>query len=79
MFVCGSLHLFSSDVRMKSLRRQLFSVPVYKHNRVPLKMSVIGWQVGPVIGWTFPQSLLHPYPCTSCRQDKLFVGRRFSG
>lgn len=47
--------------------------PVCKHSR--LLLSVIGscqwdWnQVVPVIGWLFPQSQLHIYPYTSCRQD----------
>jgi hypothetical protein len=27
-----------------------------------------GSHLGPVIGWLFPRSLLHLYPCTSCRQ-----------
>jgi hypothetical protein len=29
-------------------------------------------QVGPLIGWLFPQSLI-PCPCTSCRQDIFWV------
>lgn len=32
-----------------------------------------GSQVGPVIGWPFPQSQLHLCPCTSCRQDTFCV------
>ena len=30
-------------------------------------------QVEAVIGWLFPQSLLHLYLCTSCVQDKFSV------
>jgi hypothetical protein len=32
-----------------------------------------GSQVGLDTGWLFPQSLLHLYPCASCRQDKFWV------
>lgn len=32
-----------------------------------------GSQVGVVIVWLLPRSLLHLYPCTSCRQDKFWV------
>lgn len=30
-------------------------------------------QVGPVICWKVPQFLVHIYPDTSCRQDKLWI------
>lgn len=33
----------------------------------------VGSQVGPVIGYPFPQSLLHHYPCTYCRRGKVWV------
>jgi hypothetical protein len=32
-----------------------------------------GSKVGPVIGWTFPQSLWHLCPCTSYMEDKLWI------
>lgn len=32
-----------------------------------------GSQVRAVTGWLLPQSLLHPYPWASCRQDKFWV------
>ena len=39
-------------------------------------------QVGPAIGWPFPQSLFHLYYCTPCRQGKFgvegFEGRLMS-
>jgi len=41
-------------------------------------LTMSGFQVEPGIGWLFPQSLCHLYPCASCRQDKFgiegFVG-----
>jgi hypothetical protein len=46
--------------------------------RLALKESGIGscpWdgsQIGPAIGWPFPQSLLHLCPCISGRQDKFW-------
>ena len=45
----------------------------YFHNRTGLSLSWHGSQVGPVIDWSFPQSLLCLYPCTSRRQDELCV------
>ena len=32
-----------------------------------------GSQVGPVIGWSFPQTLLHLCPYISCKLDKFWV------
>ena len=36
-------------------------------------VSCGGSQVELVIGWLFPQSLLHLYPCASCRQEKFYI------
>ena len=32
-----------------------------------------GSQIGLVIGWSIPQSLLHPCPCISCRQSEFWA------
>jgi hypothetical protein len=32
-----------------------------------------GSQVEPAIAWPLAQSLLHPYPCASCRQDEFWI------
>jgi len=61
------------------LRWQLYYVSVCKHSRVSLIESGVGsfmWngsQIRAVIGWPFPQLLLHLYSCVSCRQDKFWV------
>jgi hypothetical protein len=58
---------------MKFLRGQLSWAPVWKHNKVSLIVSWVGslpWdgsQVGAVIVWPFPKSLLWVYPCIPCR------------
>ena len=38
-------------------------------------LSWDGTQVEPVIVWPILQSLLHLYPCTSCRQGHISGGR----
>lgn len=53
---------------MEPLRGQLYQAPLCNHNRVSLILSEAGscpWegsQFGPVIGWSFPQVLLHLCP-----------------
>ena len=67
-----------------TLRRKVCQAPACKHKRVSLTVSGLGScprnesQVGPVISWPFPQSLLHLCPCRSCRQDIFWV-KRFVG
>jgi hypothetical protein len=64
---------------IEPLRRQSCWAPVCKHNRVFFIVSGIcaclwdGFQVGPVIGWPFLQSLLHLCPCISYSQDTFWV------
>jgi len=79
MLGCGSLHV-SIHCWMKPLRGQLCWAPVCRHiesaiNSVRGWLSPTGWvSLGAVTGWPFLQSLLHPCPCTSCRQDRFQVG-----
>ena len=64
---------------VKPLRTQLSSLSLQVRQNIMnsvrggLSLSWHGSQVGPVIGWSFPQFLLHFYPCTSCKQIKLWV------
>ena len=58
--------------------------PVCKHHRVSVipGIGVCPWdesQVGLVIGWPFPQSLIHFCPCISFRQDKFWVESSVGG
>jgi hypothetical protein len=78
MLGCGPLHLFHQLLDEASQKTVMLG------SRLQAQQSIInsvrGWfslswdgsQVGAVIGWPFPQPLLHLYPCTSCRRDKFF-------
>ena len=73
---CGSLSSVSTCF-WKSLSGDNYARLLSEN--ISLIVSEIGsltWnvsQVGPIIGWLFSQSLLHLYPCASCRQDKFYV------
>ena len=63
----------SISFRIKPLMRQLCYIPVCKLSRLSLIVSGVSslkwneFQIGQVNGWWFSLSLLHLYPCTSCR------------
>jgi hypothetical protein len=66
---------------MSPFKRQLFQVPVFKHNKVSLIVPQVGclpwdWShVGLVIVGLSAQYLHHLSCCASCRQGKLWVGQ----
>lgn len=67
---------------VETLRGKLCQALDLKYNIDSLAVSGIisySWvmsQVKPIMGWSFPQSLFHLYPCNSCRQD-IFWGEGF--
>jgi hypothetical protein len=79
MFDCGSLHMFQSAVDTASQKTFMLGSCLQVLQNIIKLVSGIGscpWnrsQVGPVIGWPFPQSLLHLCHCTPYRQDKFWV------
>ena len=84
LFSCGFLPLFQSAAGWSTSEDSYSRLPpVCKSNRVSLIVSGIGscpsygFQIGQVIGWPFPQSLLHFCPCSSCRWDKFWVESGF--
>lgn len=70
--------------QMKALRRQLQEFLICMHSKLSLLVSGVttfpwdGFQVGPVIHWLFPQSLLHLYHYASDRQGWI-LGWGFCG
>lgn len=74
MFGCESLHLFPSAARWSLSGDSCLQAKQSIINSVGADSPPWhGSQVGPVIGWPFPQSLLHPYPWASCRQGEFWV------
>ena len=75
----SSFLILSITCWVESFRIQLCKTAFYKHNRVSLIVSGVGacpWdrsQVGPVVGWPFPQPLFQHCLCISCREGKFFV------
>ena len=79
-FIYGSLHLFPSAVGWSlwgESSARLLSASI--DSRVSLIESGVGplpwdgFQVGTVLDWLLPQTLLHFYPCTSYRQGKFWI------
>ena len=73
--LCSCLHLLLDEAS-----QEMFMLgSCLQDSRVSSIVSEVGsftWdrsQVGTVIGCLFPQSLLHLYPCISCRQGKIWV------